>query len=48
MDEAVKLSPDNPEYNFGMGTVSSFAQDATQQGLPYLQKYHATKNIIRK
>jgi tetratricopeptide (TPR) repeat protein len=39
MQEAVKLSPDNPEYNLGMGTVSSFSQDATQ-GLPYLQKYH--------
>ncbi len=42
MDEAVKLSPDNAEYNFGMGTVSSFAQDATQ-GLPYLEKYHALR-----
>jgi tetratricopeptide (TPR) repeat protein len=42
MDEAVKLSPDNPEYNFGMGTVSSFAQDATQ-ALPYLEKYHALR-----
>ncbi len=42
MDEAVKLAPDNPEYNFGMGTVSSFAQDATQ-GLPYLEKYHALR-----
>ncbi len=42
MGEAVKLSPDNPEYNFGMGTVSSFAQDATQ-GLPYLEKYHALR-----
>jgi tetratricopeptide (TPR) repeat protein len=42
MDEAVRLSPDNPEYNFGMGTVSSFAQDATQ-GLPYLEKYHALR-----
>jgi Flp pilus assembly protein TadD len=42
MDEAVKLSPNNPEYNFGMGTVSSFAQDATQ-GLPYLEKYHALR-----
>jgi len=42
MGEAVKLSPDNPEYNFGLGTVSSFAQDATQ-GLPYLEKYHALR-----
>ncbi len=42
MGEAVKLSPDNAEYNFGMGTVSSFSQDATQ-GLPYLEKYHALR-----
>lgn len=42
MGDAVKLSPDNPEYNYGMGIVSSFAQDATQ-GLPYLQKYHALR-----
>ena len=42
MDEAVKLSPDNPEFNYGMGIVSSFAQDATQ-GLPYLEKYHALR-----
>ena len=42
MGEAVRLSPDNPEYNFGMGTISSYAQDATQ-GLPYLQKYHALR-----
>ncbi len=42
MSEAVKLAPDNPEYNFGMGTVSSFAQDATQ-GLPYLEKFHALR-----
>ncbi len=42
MAEAVALSPENPEYNYGMGIVSSFAQDATQ-GLPYLQKYHALR-----
>jgi tetratricopeptide (TPR) repeat protein len=42
MEEAVRLSPNNAEYNFGMGTVSSFAQDATQ-GLPYLDKYHALR-----
>jgi tetratricopeptide (TPR) repeat protein len=42
MGEAVKLSPDNPDYNFGLGTVSSFSQDATQ-GLPYLEKYHALR-----
>jgi tetratricopeptide (TPR) repeat protein len=42
MEEAVKLSPDNAEFNYGMGVVSSFAQDATQ-GLPYLEKYHALR-----
>ena len=42
MAEAVALSPENPEFNYGMGIVSSFAQDATQ-GLPYLQKYHALR-----
>jgi tetratricopeptide (TPR) repeat protein len=42
MAEAVKLSPDNPEFNYGMGIVSSFAQDATQ-GLPYLERYHAMR-----
>jgi Flp pilus assembly protein TadD len=39
MGEAIKLEPENPEYNFGMGTVSSFAQDPTG-ALPYLEKYH--------
>jgi tetratricopeptide (TPR) repeat protein len=42
MSEAVKLEPENPDYNFGMGIVSSFSQDATQ-GLPYLKKYHALR-----
>jgi Flp pilus assembly protein TadD len=42
MSEAVKLVPDNPDYNFGMGIVSSFSQDATQ-GLPYLEKYHVLR-----
>ena len=39
MGEAVRLAPDNPDYNFGMGTLSSFAQDPSQ-ALPYLKKYH--------
>jgi tetratricopeptide (TPR) repeat protein len=42
MAEALKLAPDNPEFNYGMGIVSSFAQDSTQ-GLPYLDKYHALR-----
>jgi tetratricopeptide (TPR) repeat protein len=42
--EAVRLAPDNPDYNFAMGVVSSFAQDPTL-ALPYLQKYHALRPI---
>jgi tetratricopeptide (TPR) repeat protein len=42
MGEAVKLAPDNPEYNFGMGTVSSFGQDPAE-ALPYLEKYHTLR-----
>ena len=42
MAEAVKLDPDNPTYNFGMGTISSFAQDPTG-ALPYLEKYHSLR-----
>jgi Flp pilus assembly protein TadD len=42
MGEAVKLAPDRPEYNFGMGIVSSFAQDPAE-ALPYLVKYHALR-----
>jgi len=42
MGEAVKLAPDRPEYNFGMGIVSSFAQDPAE-ALPYLEKYHALR-----
>jgi len=40
LGEAVQLAPENPDYNFAMGIVSSFAQDPTQ-ALPYLKKYHA-------
>jgi tetratricopeptide (TPR) repeat protein len=40
--EAVKLAPDNPEYNLGMGTVVSFSQDPSE-ALPYLNKYHALR-----
>ncbi|MFZ0663418.1 MAG: tetratricopeptide repeat protein [Acidobacteriaceae bacterium] len=39
MGEAVKMDPDSPEYNFALGVVSSYAQDASA-GLPYLKKYH--------
>ncbi|HVJ08415.1 MAG TPA: tetratricopeptide repeat protein [Acidisarcina sp.] len=40
--EAVQLAPENPDYNYAMGTVSAFAQDATL-ALPYLKKYHALR-----
>ncbi len=39
MGEAVKFDPDSPEYNFALGVVSSYAQDASS-GLPYLKKYN--------
>jgi tetratricopeptide (TPR) repeat protein len=42
MGEAVKLAPNNAEYNFGMGKVSSLAQDPSQ-ALPYLKKYVALR-----
>jgi tetratricopeptide (TPR) repeat protein len=42
MGEAVKLAPNSPEYNYGMGTISSFAQDPTG-ALPYLEKYHSLR-----
>ena len=42
MEEAVKLSPENADYNLGMGTVSSFAQDPTG-AIPYLEKAHALR-----
>ena len=42
MGEALQLAPDNPEYNFGMGTVSSFAQDP-MEALPYLTKYRSLR-----
>jgi Flp pilus assembly protein TadD len=42
MGEAVKLEPENPDYNYGMGTIASFAQDPTG-ALPYLEKYHSLR-----
>jgi tetratricopeptide (TPR) repeat protein len=40
--EALALSPDNPDYNFAMGTLASFSDDASQ-ALPYLLKYHSMR-----
>jgi tetratricopeptide (TPR) repeat protein len=42
LGEAVKLDPENPQYNFAMGIVSSYAQDPAE-ALPYLEKYHALR-----
>ncbi len=42
LGDAVKLAPENPQYNLAMGIVSSYAQDATE-GLPYLEKYHSLR-----
>jgi tetratricopeptide (TPR) repeat protein len=40
--EALRLEPDNPEYNLGMGTVVSFSADPSQS-LPFLTRYHALR-----
>lgn len=37
--EALRLAPDNPEYNLGMGMVVSFSEDPSQ-ALPYLKHFH--------
>lgn len=42
MEQAIKLAPDNPEYNLGMGTVLSFSHDPSE-ALPFLDKYHALR-----
>jgi tetratricopeptide (TPR) repeat protein len=42
LEEAVKLAPDNPQYNLGLGTVISFSDDPSQ-ALPYLTKYHTLR-----
>lgn len=39
MSEAVKLSPDTPEYYFALGVLSAHVQGA-YEGLQYLRKYH--------
>lgn len=36
--EALRLEPNNPRYNFAMGTVVSFSSDPSQS-LPYLRRY---------
>ena len=36
--DALRLDPDNPDFNLGMGTVVSFSADPSQS-LPYLTRY---------
>ena len=40
--EALRLDPDNGEYNLGMGLVVSFSEDPSQ-ALPYLARYHSLR-----
>lgn len=42
IDQAVKLAPDNPQYNYSMGMVASFGADPAE-ALPYLDKYHSLR-----
>lgn len=37
--EALRLAPDDADYNLGMGMVVSFSEDPSQ-ALPYLKHYH--------
>ena len=40
--DALRLDPDNGEYNLGMGLVVSFSEDPSQ-ALPYLARYHSLR-----
>jgi len=42
IEQAIKLAPENPEYNLGMGTVLSFLHDPSE-ALPFLDKFHALR-----
>jgi tetratricopeptide (TPR) repeat protein len=42
LEDAVKLAPDDPQYNLGLGTVISYSDDPSQ-ALPYLTKYHTLR-----
>ena len=39
IDQALRMAPDNPDFNLLMGIVVSFSEDPTQS-LPYLKRYH--------
>jgi tetratricopeptide (TPR) repeat protein len=40
--EALRLDPDNANYNLGMGIVVSFSADPSQ-AMPYLARYHSLR-----
>jgi tetratricopeptide (TPR) repeat protein len=42
LTEALRLEPNNPDYNLGMGIVVSFSADPSQ-AMPYLAKYHQVR-----
>lgn len=44
LEEAVKLAPDDPMYNFDLGRVISYSSDPSQ-ALPYLTKYHSLRRL---
>lgn len=42
LEQALKLAPDNPQYNYELGIVTSFSNDPLG-ALPYLVKFHSLK-----
>jgi tetratricopeptide (TPR) repeat protein len=42
LEQAVKLAPDDPQYNYELGVVASFSNDPLG-ALPYLYKFHNLK-----
>ncbi len=40
--EALRIEPDNPQYNLSMGLVVSFSEDPSQ-AFPYLDRFHALR-----
>ena len=40
LTEALRLAPENPDYNYALGTVMTFAQ-GPKDALPYFTKYHS-------
>ena len=42
LTDAIRLAPNDPDYNLSMGLVVSFSEDPSQS-LPYLERYHALR-----